>query len=57
MGLSAHATALTRKHRQLEEQLEQELAKPSGDDIQIQLLKRQKLRIKDEIVRRGYATA
>lgn len=54
MGSAAHATALSQKHRHLDEQIEEELAKPVGDDLRIRHLKQQKLRIKDEISRRGY---
>ncbi|MEL6288693.1 MAG: YdcH family protein [Pseudomonadota bacterium] len=56
MGSSAHANALSTKHRTLEVEIEEELAKPAGDDLRVQQLKRQKLKIKDEIVRRGYAS-
>jgi len=54
MGSSAHATALSQKHQRLDEQIEEELAKPAGDDVLIRQLKQQKLRVKDEIIRRGY---
>lgn len=55
MGSSAHATALSQKHRHLDERIEAELAKPAGDEMLIRQLKQQKLRVKDEISRRGYA--
>lgn len=56
MSSSAHADALTQRHRQLDQKIEEELARPSGDDLRIQQLKQQKLRLKDEILRRGYVS-
>ena len=56
MGSSAHATALSQKHRQLDQEILEEMAKPAGDDMRVRQLKQQKLRIKDEISRRGYVT-
>ncbi len=55
MGSAAHATALSQKHQHLDQQIEEELAKPSSDDALIRQLKQKKLRLKDEISRRGYA--
>lgn len=51
MALDAHVTELSDKHRALEKQIENEMARPSADDIEISKLKREKLRIKDEIER------
>ena len=51
MALDAHVTELSDKHRALEKQIENEIARPSADDIEISKLKREKLRIKDEIER------
>ena len=51
MTLDAHVTELSDKHRALEIQIENEIASPSGDDIEISKLKREKLRIKDELER------
>ncbi len=51
MALDAHVTELTDKHRALKKQIENEMARPSADDIEISKLKREKLRIKDEIER------
>ena len=51
MALDAHVTELSEKHRVLEKQIENEMARPSADDIEISRLKREKLRIKDELQR------
>ncbi len=55
MGSSAHATALSHRHRQLDQQIEEEMSKPTSDDLRIRQLKQKKLQVKDEISRRGYA--
>lgn len=49
MTLAAHLAELTEKHRQLERKIEEELARPGADDLQISRLKKEKLRIKDEM--------
>ena len=51
MALDAHLEELTEKHRALEKQLEEEMSRPQADSIQISKLKREKLKIKDEIAR------
>lgn len=51
MALEAHVSELTDKHRALEQKIETELARPSSDSIVISELKREKLRIKDELER------
>jgi hypothetical protein len=51
MSMASHLSALEQKHRSLEQQLEDELSRPSADDIRIRELKRQKLKLKDEINR------
>ena len=51
MALEAHVAELTDKHRALEQKIENELARPSTDSIVISELKREKLRIKDELER------
>lgn len=57
MGSSAHADALSQKHQLLEEKIEEELARPRYDEIRLQKLKREKLKIKDELSRQGYVRA
>ncbi|MDA7947175.1 MAG: DUF465 domain-containing protein [Hyphomicrobiaceae bacterium] len=51
MALEAHVAELTDKHRALEQKIENELARPSADSIVISELKREKLRIKDQLER------
>jgi hypothetical protein len=51
MALDAHVTELSDKHRALEKKIENEMARPSADSLMIAQLKREKLRIKDELER------
>jgi len=46
---SAHVTALQAKHDGLERQLRDEMNRPVPDTAMIQAIKKQKLRIKEEI--------
>jgi hypothetical protein len=49
MSIQAHIFELNEKHRMLDKQVEEELARPSSDDLRIAVLKRQKLKLKDKI--------
>lgn len=51
MPLSAHITELAEKHKLLERRIEEEVARPGSDDIEIRKLKREKLKLKEEIIR------
>jgi hypothetical protein len=51
MALDAHLEELSEKHRALDRKIEEEIARPTADDLRIADLKRQKLRLKDEIER------
>ncbi|MBB4143896.1 DUF465 domain-containing protein [Rhizobium lemnae] len=51
MTIQAHIASLEKKHGALEEELQSVLASPSSDDTQIAMLKRRKLRLKDELER------
>jgi hypothetical protein len=51
MSLAAHLAELSEKHRVLERRIEEELARPGSDDLEITRLKREKLKLKEEIVR------
>ena len=51
MTLSSHLQELRRKHETLSHQVELEQRSPSSDDIRITELKKQKLRLKEEINR------
>ncbi len=44
-----HLQALKGKHRALDLQLEEEMARPAPDEMKIQEIKKQKLKIKEEI--------
>ena len=46
---SSHFSALQLKHRGIEQQLRDEMSRPSPDETIIQSLKKRKLRIKEEI--------
>lgn len=51
MALSAHLAELAEKHRLLDRTIEAEAAHPSSDELRIAELKREKLKLKDEIMR------
>ncbi len=51
MAIESHLAELERKHRALEQEINEALAHPSTDDLQIAELKRRKLQVKDEIAR------
>ena len=46
---SSHVNALQAKHQGLESRLKAELSRPAPDAARIQALKKEKLRIKEEI--------
>jgi len=49
MATKAHMDALTQRHQELEAAIAAELKHPGHDDLRVVELKRQKLRIKDEL--------
>lgn len=51
MSLSAHLAELSEKHKLLERRIEEELSRPASDALKISKLKREKLKLKDEINR------
>ncbi len=51
MAVEAHIAEIQEKHRQLDIQIENELQNPGSDDLQISALKREKLRLKEELER------
>ncbi|MBM9593317.1 YdcH family protein [Roseitranquillus sediminis] len=51
MALSSHLQELRKKHESLSHMVEQEQRSPSSDDLRITELKKQKLRLKEEITR------
>ncbi|MBX3489025.1 DUF465 domain-containing protein [Parvibaculum sp.] len=53
MALESHIAELRDRHRALEVEIEAEIHHPSSDDLHIAELKKQKLRLKEEIERLG----
>jgi hypothetical protein len=51
MALDAHLVELSERHRALDRKIEEEAARPMADTLRIAELKRQKLRLKDEMER------
>lgn len=51
MSLGSHITELRKKHQALSEQVERAVRSPGFDDLAIAEMKKQKLRIKEEIAR------
>ncbi|MBI1328516.1 MAG: DUF465 domain-containing protein [Alphaproteobacteria bacterium] len=51
MALQGHLHELSAKHQKLEELIEAEMAHPDWDDVRVAALKKEKLRIKDELER------
>ena len=49
MALDAHLTELNSKHKKLEQRLEEVMQHPSADSLEIAQLKREKLKLKDEL--------
>lgn len=49
MAITAHIETLNERHNQLEVEIAKEAKRPAFDDVKILELKRQKLKIKDEI--------
>lgn len=51
MSLGSHLQELRRKHQTLSRRVEEEIRSPGSDNLQIAELKKQKLRLKEEIER------
>ena len=51
MAIESHLAELEKRHQALEQEINDALAHPSADDLQIAELKRRKLHVKDEIAR------
>ena len=50
MTLESHIETLRTRHRSLEDEINREVRRPHPDEAAVTGLKRQKLRIKDELV-------
>jgi len=57
MSNQTHLAELERKHQALEQELDEALAHPSTDALQVAELKRRKLQLKDEIARLRHAAS
>jgi hypothetical protein len=55
MSLDSHLQELRKRHQALAEEVEKALLSPSFDDLAITDLKKQKLRLKEEIERLSHA--
>jgi len=51
MALDAHLVELSERHRALDRKIVEEQARPTADPLKIAEMKRQKLRLKDEMER------
>ena len=51
MALQGHIQELSEKHKRIEQLIETELSHPDWDDVRVAALKKEKLRIKDELER------
>ncbi|WP_316015815.1 YdcH family protein [Roseobacter sp. HKCCA0434] len=51
MSVSAHVTELRKKHESLSKNIEIEQRSPGSDTLHLAQMKRQKLRLKEEITR------
>jgi hypothetical protein len=51
MALRGTIQDLTEKHKKLEQLIDAEMAHPDWDEVRVAALKKQKLRIKDELER------
>jgi hypothetical protein len=51
MALHGHIVHLSNQHKKIEDIIENEMSSPDWDEIRVAALKKQKLRIKDELER------
>lgn len=51
MALTAHLETLKRKHQEMSEAVEHAQRSPGIDDLEVASMKKEKLRLKEEIVR------
>jgi hypothetical protein len=49
MAIDARIRELDNRHQHLERAIEDELSRPAADDLRVRELKRQKLRLKEEM--------
>ena len=51
MAIQGHINHLSNQHKKIEDIIESEMANPDWDELRVVALKKQKLRIKDELER------
>lgn len=51
MALAGHIQELSEKHKKLQELIESEMAHPDWDEVRVAALKKEKLKVKDEMER------
>ena len=51
MALQGHINHLSNQHRKIQDIIENEMSNPDWDEVRVAALKKQKLRIKDELER------
>lgn len=51
MALQGHINHLSNQHKKIENIIESEMSNPDWDEIRVAALKKQKLRLKDELER------
>jgi hypothetical protein len=51
MALQGHITHLSNQHKKIQDIIETEMSNPDWDEMRVAALKKQKLRIKDELER------
>ena len=51
MALQGHMQELSEKHEKLQKMIETEMSHPDWDEVRVSALKKEKLRIKDELER------
>jgi hypothetical protein len=51
MAIQGHINHLSNQHKKIEDIIENEMANPDWDEMRVAALKKQKLRIKDELER------
>ena len=51
MALESHIREITDKHQRLQEQIEAEMTHSAWDELRVAALKKEKLRLKDELER------
>jgi hypothetical protein len=51
MALQGHIEELSEKHQKLQKLIEDEMTHPDWDEVRVAALKKEKLRIKDELER------